>query len=52
MEKFHFDEFSDKDKEKIYEKASDERKQKDFYEKLRQRVTDYISEHPKAKIKL
>lgn len=49
MEKFNFDEISDKDKENIYEKASDETKQKDFYEKLRKMVTDYISEHPKAK---
>lgn len=49
MENFNFNEFSDKDRESIIKKASDERKQKDFYEKLRKRVNDYINEHPKAK---
>lgn len=49
MEKFNFDNFSEKEKAVIIMKASDERKQKDFYEKLRQRVDDYIKEHPKAK---
>lgn len=35
--------------EKLIEKASDEKKQKDFYEKLRKKVHDYVEEHPGSK---
>lgn len=35
--------------EKIIEKASDEKKQQDFYKKLRKKVHNYVEEHPNSK---
>ena len=36
-------------KEKLIESASNEKTQRDFYEKLRKKVHDYVDEHPGSK---
>ena len=37
------------DEEMLIKKASDEKKQRDFYEKLREKVHKYVEEHPGSK---
>ena len=49
MENLNFEELSEEKKELIILNASDEKKQKDFFEKFRKKVDDYVKEHPGTK---
>lgn len=44
-----FESMSDEKKQQLITKAMDEKKQKDFYQKLRTRINNYIKEHPHSK---
>jgi len=49
MENMNFEDLSEEKKELIILNASDEKKQKDFFEKFRKKVDDFVKEHPRAK---
>ena len=49
MEKFNYDELTDAKRIEILDKASNEESQKDYFQKLRKRIADFIEKNPNAK---
>ena len=50
MDKYDYNNISAEEQEKLFEIASNEEKQKDCFEKIREKIDKYVKEHPNAKI--